>query len=65
MDRAWSIPSEGLEQYQESFPESFWPWEEEAWRPKNPRHDLVKAAALILAEIERLDRADNEVKHGR
>ena len=33
-----------------------WDW---AWfKPTNPRRDLVKAAALILAEIERLDRAD-------
>lgn len=34
-----------------------WPWSEEWWKPTNPRRDLVKAAALILAEIERLDRA--------
>lgn len=35
-----------------------WPWEMRFWKPKNPRHDLVRAGALILAEIERLDRAD-------
>lgn len=34
-----------------------WPWACEWWKPKNARHDLVKAAALILAEIERMDRA--------
>ena len=28
------------------------------WKPGAPRRDLVKAAALILAEIERLDRAE-------
>lgn len=33
-----------------------WPWSEERWKPTTPRLDLVKAAALILAEIERLDR---------
>ena len=27
------------------------------WKPTNARRDLVKAGALILAEIERLDRA--------
>lgn len=27
------------------------------WKPTTPRRDLVKAGALILAEIERLDRA--------
>ena len=26
------------------------------WKPKNPRRDLILAAALIVAEIERLDR---------
>lgn len=34
-----------------------WPWDDEWWKPKSPRRDLVRAAALILAEIERLDRA--------
>lgn len=35
----------------------FWPWSREWWKPTDPRRDLVKAGALILAEIERLDRA--------
>ena len=35
----------------------FWPWDEEWWKPEDRRRDLVKAAALLLAEIERLDRA--------
>ncbi|WP_443190959.1 hypothetical protein [Pseudomonas indica] len=48
-----------------------WPWHNEVagrgegpvrtvpawWKPGTPRRDLIKAAALILAEIERLDRA--------
>lgn len=34
-----------------------WPWGPEWWKPANSRRDLVKAAALILAEIERIDRA--------
>jgi len=34
-----------------------WPWDRKWWKPTNPRQDLVKAAALILAEIERIDRA--------
>ncbi|MCI4223895.1 hypothetical protein [Dickeya dianthicola] len=33
-----------------------WPWEPAWWKPSNPRRDLVKAGALILAEIERIDR---------
>lgn len=35
---------------------ALWPFDETWWKPKNPRRDLVRAAALILAEIERLDR---------
>ncbi len=34
-----------------------WPWSDEWWKPKDRRTDLVRAGALILAEIERLDRA--------
>lgn len=33
-----------------------WPWFG-FWKPSGRRRDLVKAAALIVAEIERLDRA--------
>lgn len=36
----------------------FWPWAVEWWKPKNPRRDLVRAAALIIAEIEKIDRAE-------
>lgn len=34
-----------------------WPWAREWWKPKDVRSDLVRAGALIIAEIERLDRA--------
>ncbi|MGU0648890.1 hypothetical protein ACSEU7_27130 [Pseudomonas aeruginosa] len=34
-----------------------WPWDEQWWKPSTARRDLVKACALALAEIERLDRA--------
>jgi len=45
-----------LDQYRaEEAPED-WPWDERWWKPKDPRRDLVRAAALIIAEIERLDR---------
>lgn len=33
-----------------------WPWSPMWWKPSSRRRNLVKAAALILAEIERLDR---------
>jgi hypothetical protein len=40
---------------------SRWPdWEHHWWKPKDRRRDLVRAAALILAEIDRLDR--NRIK---
>jgi hypothetical protein len=35
-----------------------WPWEKEWCKPKDERRNLVRAGALILAEIERLDRAE-------
>jgi len=34
-----------------------WPWADQWWKPKDRRYDLVRAAALIVAEIERMDRA--------
>lgn len=34
-----------------------WPWSAYWWKPKDRRSNLVRAAALLLAEIERLDRA--------
>lgn len=43
-------------------PES-WPWSARWWRPeKTYRANLVKAAALLMAEIERVDR--REAKNG-
>lgn len=36
---------------------AYWPWSQDWWKQTSPRRDLVKAGALILAEIERLDRA--------
>jgi hypothetical protein len=37
-------------------PHFIWTWGRERWKPSDPRRNLVKAAALIVAEIERLDR---------
>lgn len=51
------------------FVRNLWPWAKEWWKPTSRRRDLVKACALLLAEIERLDRASaliaQEVEHGR
>jgi hypothetical protein len=34
----------------------YWPWHKLWWKPGDARRMLVKAGALIVAEIERLDR---------
>ena len=34
-----------------------WPWDMKWWKPKDRRRDLIRAAALIVAEIERIDRS--------
>lgn len=38
---------------------TFWPWSESWWKPTTARRDLVKSAALALAEIERQDRIES------
>lgn len=35
---------------------SYWPWDAAWWKPSTPRRDMVKAAALLVAAIERHDR---------
>jgi hypothetical protein len=35
----------------------FWPWHRRWWKPFDDRRDLVRAAALIIAEGEKFDRA--------
>ena len=42
----------------ESVPDS-WPWGDEYWKPKDPINDLIRAGALIAAEIDRLQRKAN------
>ena len=41
-------------------PPATWPFAAQWWKPVSRRRSLVKAAALILAEIERLDRAEGQ-----
>ena len=38
-----------------------WPWDDAWWKPRDRRRNLVLAAALIVAEIERLDRAEARI----
>jgi hypothetical protein len=42
---------------QKTYAPGVWPWASAWWKPSDRCRDLVKAAALIIAEIERLDRA--------
>jgi hypothetical protein len=40
-----------------------WPWSSDWWKPsKDPIRNLVKAGALIAAEIDRLQRIESENK---
>jgi len=36
--------------------ETYWPWGRQWWKPTERLRDLVKAGALIAAEIDRLQR---------
>ena len=42
--------------YPSDEPPWFWPWDRKWWKPKDERRDLVRAAALIIARIEQIDR---------
>ncbi len=57
---AWIAAQSGTLRSIFDSPPPTWPaeWDASWWKPKTPRRDLVKAAALILAEIERLDRME-------
>lgn len=51
-DRLEEIAEMGLEVLHE-----LWPWQWDDWKPCDRRRQLVKAGALTLAELERIDRA--------
>jgi hypothetical protein len=43
-----------------------WPWHDDWWKPSNdPVRNLVKAGALIAAEIDRLQRLQNGAADSR
>lgn len=52
---SWDMEDNGIPYDSHPAPKN-WPWDPEWWKPESARRDLVKAGALILAEIERLDR---------
>lgn len=53
----WDLEDDGIPYDIHPVPKQ-WPWDPSWWKPTDARRDLVKAGALILAEIERIDRAD-------
>lgn len=40
-----------------------WPWDRASFKPGAHRHNLVRAGALIVAELERLDRLAGSVQY--
>jgi hypothetical protein len=42
----------------------YWPWATSWWKPTDRRRNLVKAGALIIAEIDRLDRLPASPEQG-
>lgn len=55
--KAEQLSGTGCEPYTAYKP--LWPrsWADHWWKPKDRRYNLVRSAALIVAEIERLDRS--------
>lgn len=47
--------------YLKTKPPGLWPWGPEHWKPASQRLMLIKAGALILAELDRLDRQQAHV----
>lgn len=54
-ERLWTGVENGVGFLREAA--TVWPWSNEWWKPSTRRRNLVKAGALILAELEREDRA--------
>lgn len=62
----YSLAASGIPDTHPFFKE-WWPnnWSFRWWKPTTPRRNLVKAAALIIAEIEWIDRATGGWKEGK
>lgn len=55
VSRGWTFKDEP-KTYQNEKPPDEWPWDDIDWNPQDPIRDLVKAGALIAAELDRLER---------
>lgn len=42
--------------------DDLWPFDPDHWKPKHPERDLIRAAALIAAEIDRQTRTDRRTR---
>lgn len=54
--RAYARPQANRGSEYQFYARQIWPFDIEWLKRKNPRRDLVRAAALLIAEIERMDR---------
>lgn len=52
---AWTLSEASKGQDLTGLP-AWWPMDASGWKPTDPRTNLVKAAALIIAEIDKFDR---------
>lgn len=44
--------------YVKTAPPNYWPFERGFWKPKSPKEDLARAAALMAATMDQLDRLE-------
>jgi hypothetical protein len=44
--------------YKETNPLQAWPWATKWWKPKDPKRDLIRVGAMVVAELERLERQE-------
>lgn len=63
-DLSFTIPNTKLGHTVAMLVKDLWPWAASWWKPADRRRNLIKAAALIVAEIERIDRADPTTSSG-
>jgi hypothetical protein len=47
-----------LGDYRETDPIQGWPWARAWWKPKDPKRDLIRVGAMVVAELERLERQE-------
>lgn len=62
VNQSWHYANGEIEEYTKAECPGNWPaaWDEAHWKPKDPLRDLVRAGALIAAEIDRRIRADRK-----